>query len=653
MVDQKTLNQQFDWLEKEIDNFNDDQVLKITDNLLGKLPDDKDIKLAKIIAKLRLSQFDNIESLFPKKPSLDDGTDLVYSYAYYLYKKARYEDCLALIQKSNLSDPQDKKTFTLLEAQCRYKKGDIVEAAKIYLSVLEDAPVNLDNTEAMSNLFNCLAQVPRDQTNLLEKTLKLTRNYLTQNEDSLIREFFYNLALLYTNIGNFSLAKSYLDKFKQFMEKNDDPSDAESKQDLLMYDIQTDYIDSFMFEISGEESEKKFQRYAENLELEINDYYKIATKNNMIAFRDKTKELGDSIKKLDEILKLSEKGGELIPSQILDLKINKLILYLVKNKYSESAKLIEEIEKNYQSSEYLIKDKFVSCKYFLLFRTKKFKEVEELNQFLLSQLEKLSPTSRLPILLVNGEINRLYGNQKALIENLIRIMNLEKNLSTSNALHAIILNTLSKNLNLVADFQDIIKTIQNQTKDPHVISQIAELYIKNKNHQQAAQLYQQILQFDKDNVKALERLGYLYSFTDMKKAEEYLLRIPQVDIITDLTEIRRLEVDYLPTKGTKVEEIKSNLQEASKKIKKRKRKPRYPKGFDPSNPGPLPDPERWLPKLERAKYKKMAQKKGKLRGTQGAAAGQETVQTFQKGPSTANQEVSTTAAKSKKSKKKK
>jgi len=29
---------------------------------------------------------------------------------------------------------------------------------------------------------------------------------------------------------------------------------------------------------------------------------------------------------------------------------------------------------------------------------------------------------------------------------------------------------------------------------------------------------------------------------------------------------------------------------------KRKRKAKLPKGFDPENPGPMPDPERWLPK---------------------------------------------------------
>lgn len=35
--------------------------------------------------------------------------------------------------------------------------------------------------------------------------------------------------------------------------------------------------------------------------------------------------------------------------------------------------------------------------------------------------------------------------------------------------------------------------------------------------------------------------------------------------------------------------------------RRRKRKPRYPKNFNPQNPGPLPDPERWLPKYERYK----------------------------------------------------
>lgn len=46
--------------------------------------------------------------------------------------------------------------------------------------------------------------------------------------------------------------------------------------------------------------------------------------------------------------------------------------------------------------------------------------------------------------------------------------------------------------------------------------------------------------------------------------------------------------------------------------KMRKRKPQLPKGFDPAHPpSTLPDPERWLPKWQRSKYKKYARKKAK------------------------------------------
>lgn len=54
--------------------------------------------------------------------------------------------------------------------------------------------------------------------------------------------------------------------------------------------------------------------------------------------------------------------------------------------------------------------------------------------------------------------------------------------------------------------------------------------------------------------------------------------------------------------------------------KKRTKKTKYPKNYDPLNPGPLPDPERWLPKWQRSRFKKMAKKKGiYLKGAQGDA----------------------------------
>ena len=60
-----------------------------------------------------------------------------------------------------------------------------------------------------------------------------------------------------------------------------------------------------------------------------------------------------------------------------------------------------------------------------------------------------------------------------------------------------------------------------------------------------------------------------------------------------------------------------------KRKRPRKKRPLYPKGFDAANPGPMPDPERWLPKRERSSYRKTKKDKraGISRGPQGSATG--------------------------------
>jgi signal recognition particle subunit SRP72 len=46
-----------------------------------------------------------------------------------------------------------------------------------------------------------------------------------------------------------------------------------------------------------------------------------------------------------------------------------------------------------------------------------------------------------------------------------------------------------------------------------------------------------------------------------------------------------------------------------------------PQGFDPANPGPPPDPERWLPVRERSSWKsKRKLKSAPMKGAQGSSA---------------------------------
>lgn len=75
--------------------------------------------------------------------------------------------------------------------------------------------------------------------------------------------------------------------------------------------------------------------------------------------------------------------------------------------------------------------------------------------------------------------------------------------------------------------------------------------------------------------------------------------------------------------------------------KKRNKKVKYPKSFDAQNPGQAPDPERWLPKWQRSKYKKLAKKRGiYLKGAQGDSQFDTDVTNKAQGASTAHVQVS-------------
>ena len=86
---------------------------------------------------------------------------------------------------------------------------------------------------------------------------------------------------------------------------------------------------------------------------------------------------------------------------------------------------------------------------------------------------------------------------------------------------------------------------------------------------------------------------------DITKADLIRRQIDETEIDLSNEHINNLLNELLSDKFKKGE--KQDKQEKQKK--KRKRKIRYPKNFDPKHPGPMPDPERWLPKMQKKKYK--------------------------------------------------
>ncbi len=83
---------------------------------------------------------------------------------------------------------------------------------------------------------------------------------------------------------------------------------------------------------------------------------------------------------------------------------------------------------------------------------------------------------------------------------------------------------------------------------------------------------------------------------------------------------RAAEVERSLARGARrSEKVRGEDGAGAAATRKRKKKPLYPKGFDPANPGPAPDPERWLPLRERSSYRGKRKKQVNARGAQGAA----------------------------------
>lgn len=155
-----------------------------------------------------------------------------------------------------------------------------------------------------------------------------------------------------------------------------------------------------------------------------------------------------------------------------------------------------------------------------------------------------------------------------------------------------------------------------------IMQEAAAFKLRHGRKEDAARLYEKLVK-SHGSIEALVGLIQTTAQSDVEKAEAYEKKLKP------LPGLKAVDIDSLEkTSGAKDVGTVPNLSVAEtyetkskeKPKKKRKRKPRYPKGFDPANPGPPPDPERWLPKRERSSYrpKRKDKRAAQIRGSQGA-----------------------------------
>ena len=176
---------------------------------------------------------------------------------------------------------------------------------------------------------------------------------------------------------------------------------------------------------------------------------------------------------------------------------------------------------------------------------------------------------------------------------------------------------------------DAIKGASNSASiDGSVIVTLSKYLEQQGQKAEAVEVLGNTLKHSRDPLVQARYL-MLLSDVDFSAAEKMHQSLPQPDFedekMNEQEAIQKLIEEAMPehkkVKKTKDVDVQSMAGGACVYIPmKRKRRTKLPKSFDPENPGPTPDPERWLPKWQQSKYKKLAKKRGiYLKGAQGDA----------------------------------
>jgi signal recognition particle subunit SRP72 len=144
--------------------------------------------------------------------------------------------------------------------------------------------------------------------------------------------------------------------------------------------------------------------------------------------------------------------------------------------------------------------------------------------------------------------------------------------------------------------------------------------------EKAAQSLETLLARDPANIKALALLIRSYSLFDAPRAHEVALRLPEIDIPSDI-DLEQLEIGVGVTSGRGLRKViqpeeekinEANRRFETKEKKRKKKKGKLPKELVEGGP----DPERWIPRQERSYYRRKKRNRNDAigKGSQGLSS---------------------------------
>ena len=579
MAEKLDITKAYNELNETIEKGDHSQSLSICNKILSQYPTEKEAISSKIVALINLGKSEEAIS-FIKANKCESENHLEYAYA--LYDTKKFKESIDVINSG-----QKTEIMNILLAQNYYKMSEYEKSYEIYKKLIEEK-INKEEIENESDLFtNYLACFALDTKNKDNNFLNGLKKYLST------WECYYNFCIIYLKNKDIENSFQLIKKVKEEYPKLEDEFNELKNLVLNLYNIQNifDGFDLNKYSIINKKFETFFRNFEKNQKnkdyIKMMPYFYI----NFLNFKKDKDTNNEVIRKLDGFMK--NKDVNLSKEEEKIIIKNKINFLIRANKLKEAEDLLNEIkdDKEYNIYHGLIiyknekdKDKAIE-KVKKEFKPKDPKEELFIIQLMLTSLTSKSIDDFHKTVMEYVKKNKDFCLSEYFISFFIGLYNSKKNS-----------NCLKEFIEEFSDIEELTKSIKDKVALKNIILLIAETFYKSNNYEKSAKFYEYYLDHvnknDKDITYCL--IQSLVHF-DINKADSIRRQIDETEIDLSNENINDLlnELFSKFKRGEKQEKAK----------KKRKRKIRYPKNYDPKHPGPMPDPERWLPKMQKKKYR--------------------------------------------------
>jgi signal recognition particle subunit SRP72 len=625
-------------LDQQQQAFQLDKALHTCDQILALVPGDDDARTAKVSLLIHSEQYSEALRLLQSSPAAER---LQFETAYCLYRLDRHAEALALLGTGAAS-----AGVAQLRAQLQYRRGDAAGAVATYSQAHEVRAWRLVGCLSGPGLIPPPPLQLLSQSGLLEShdaRTNVLAAYVSAGRADEVEVLASELGVRaednYVSALNIACADLALDRLpdarrhlslaqrlgREMLMEEDDLSEAEVQAELLPVSVQSAHV-AFLQGRAREAADT----YTRLLKLTTADAASAAVAANNLAAARQGHDVGDSLKRLD---KLMCRGGlDLTPAlcsrvsqqQRQAIRGNRAAVLMLANKLDQSREVVKALAATDAQD--------VTCSLLqaaLLVRDKKAGQADGILE--------TAPGADVRVLLTRAQLAALSDVDRAasLLGQLPpALLHSPRVTATLLAMSGARGGADDPRADELLD--QAVRYWEQQDPDAASASTSAILFAAASHksargqHSASAQLLARLTRSADDGVRrrAAQSLTRALLATCIEDAEcnAQSLSASVPALTCDAEELDTSPLLGVAAPGAAADGRKRpvDIREGEEQSKRRKRKPRYPAGFDPAAPNnPPPDPERWLPKRERSAYKAKSKKQAKaaaLRGAQGAAA---------------------------------